>query len=357
MRILVWPADAGAGGHYRLQWPAEALIAQGADILVDRVGPVVMWDREWHTEDPPLDAVVLGVEKPDCDIVVLQRPGRAHWTHVIRFLQAHGIKVVVDVDDDLTAIPRENLAHAAYSPAGSPFHSSDWVMRACELADLVTVSTPALAKLYGRHGRVRVMPNLVPAAYLSIEAERDPVAPMVGWSGSVETHPHDLEVTGGGIHRALMSVPGSRFGVIGTGVGVSARLGCRVDRVTGWVPFAEYPHAVAGLDVGIVPLAPSRFNASKSCLKGMEYAALGVAPVMSPTPDNLRLNLLGVGEIAANPQQWKKKVTRLLASADRRAELAGMSREIMSSLTYERRADLWLDAWSSVADREMAVAS
>lgn len=354
-RIRVWPSDEQGCGHYRQIFVANALMAQGADVVVESIGPTVEWDRKWVGDSPPLDFGVLGVRKPDADVVVLGRPGRRQWFEVIGHLQAQGVRVVVDVDDLFAQIPRANTAAWHFDPALSPDHNREWVARACEVADLVTVTTPALAAVYGKHGRVRVLPNLVPERYLSIVGEHED-DPVVGWSGTVNTHPHDLEVTGGGIHRALMTVPGSKFGVVGTGEGVSERLGCRVSRVTGWVPFDDYPDAVAGLDVGIVPLADLPFNRAKSALKMAEMAALGVPVVASPTPDNARLRQLGVGTLVETPQQWKKQVARLLASADLRAEMAGRGREVMATQTYELHCEQWLDAWSSVLDREMAVA-
>lgn len=352
MKVLVWPADDAGCGNNRLIWPARALQAQGADIRIDTTGPTVLWDREWHGVAPPEDAQVCGVRRPDADVVVMQRPGRWHWSPIIEALQGHGVRVIVDVDDDFAAIPRENAAAAAYDPRLSSFHNREWVARACELADLVTVTTPALAARYAGHGRVAVLPNLVPESYLSVEVERDRL--LLGWTGSVETHPHDLEVTGGGVHRALTVVRDAQFGVVGTGVGVSERLGCRVDRTTGWLPIEEYPSALAGLDVGIVPLHDSTFNRAKSALKMCEMAALGVVPVVSPTPDNLRMVEAGIGVVAGSPQQWKKRLVRLLSSADLRAEMAARGRKVMAGQTYEGNCGRWLEAWASPLQRSVA---
>lgn len=355
MRVLVWPADLGAGGHYRLQWPAQALALQGADVTVDRVGPTCTWDRYWDGEAPPAEAHVLGVERPDADVVVLQRPARRQWVQVIAALQEHGVRVVVDVDDDLTAIPRANTAYNAYDPVLSPHHSHAWVSRACELADLVTVTTPALAKVYGGHGRVAVLPNLVPNHYLTTERAVNE-APLLGWAGNVETHPHDLEVTAGAVHRALLAVPDAKVAIVGTADGVAERLRCTVALRTGWVSFDRYPEALAGLDVGIVPLHSSRFNDAKSCLKGMEFASVGTVPVMSPSPDNRRLHGLGVGVLADSPSQWRKQLTRLLANPELRADVAGRSREVMAGLTYQGNAGLWAEAWARALDREEVAA-
>lgn len=353
MRVLVWPADAGGSGNYRLRFPALALKAQGADVHVSTTGPRILWDRKWSGDAPPLDATVLGCDKPNADVVVLQRPGRAHWAHVIPLIQAYGVRVVVDVDDDFETIPRENKAFASYDRHRSPHHSSEWIARACELADLVTVTTPALATRYGSHGRVAVLPNLVPEAYLSIknqplEVEGELLSAstpaVVGWAGNVQTHPHDLEVTGGGVHRAL-TVTGAWFHVVGTGQGVNERLGIDTSSATGWVQFDQYPREVARLDVGIVPLSDSVFNRAKSALKGAEYAALGVVPVMSPTPDNQRLHGLGVGLLAENPQQWKKQIVRLVSHPDHRAEYVERGRRQMATQTYEGNCGRWMDTW------------
>jgi hypothetical protein len=361
VRVLVWPADGGASGFNRLRWPALALKTQGFDASVDTKGPRVIWGREWSGDYPPLDTPILGCDKPNADIVVIQRPGRAHWSYLIPMIQAHGVRVVVDVDDDFESIPRANKAFASYDAQRSPYHSSAWIARACELADLVTVTTPALAQRYGSHGRVAVLPNLVPESYLSVERKpltvEGDVQPgvTVGWAGNVQTHPHDLETVGLGVARAV-SVTGADLHIIGTGEGVEDRLHCPVDSSTGWVPFDRYPHEVARLDVGIVPLHDSVFNRAKSALKGAEYAALGVVPVMSATPDNQRLHGLGVGVLAGHAQQWKKHLVRLLDNGALRDEMAGTGREVMATQTYEGNCGRWADAWERALDREMATA-
>jgi hypothetical protein len=69
------------------------------------------------------------------------------------------------------------------------------------MADLVTVTTPELKKIYGGGGKAeqcKIIPNYVPQAYLDIEVElehRD--RPVIGWTGSVDTHPNDLQQVGG----------------------------------------------------------------------------------------------------------------------------------------------------------------
>lgn len=345
MKVLVWPANDDASAWYRLKFPARVLAGDGLDVAVDTVGPLAQWDRRWVGTTPPHEAVVVGLErKPDADVVVINRPGRAHWAEMIPHLQAAGVRVVVDVDDDFAAIPVGNSARATYQ---QPRCNGKWLERACLLADLVTTSTPDLARRYAPHGRVVVLPNLVPAAYLDVEIS-ETWERTIGWSGSVDTHPGDLETTGRGVADVLATHDGWSVHVVGTGKGVAQRLGIdQVNALGKWLPFEQYPHAMARLSIGIVPLQDSRFNRSKSALKMAEFGALGVPVVASPTPDNRRLHQLGVGMLAASPREWRAHLTRLIDDDGFRADCAHAGREAMKSQTYEQHADRWHDAWSA----------
>ena len=359
MRVLVWPAGGENDGsaNYRLRFPAEALARQGCDVEITESGPAVLWDREWSGDTAPLDAKVLGLaEKPDADVVVIQRPGRAHWAELIPHLQAAGVRVVVDLDDDFESIPAANVAASTYDPKLNPRHSRDWIRKACDLADLVTVSTGPLGGRYGRRGRVRVLPNLVPERYLSIEPERK-LTNALGWSGSVDTHPGDLETVGNAVAWLLWDNPAWSVHVIGTGKGVAKRLrlsDAAVSSTAKWLPFVDYPTALAALTVGMVPLQRSRFNAAKSALKLMEMTAVGVPVVAAKTPDNERMHAHGIGLLASSPSDWRKHLGLLMTDEDARVELAAKGRAVMAAFTYEQWADLWADAWESTLQRTAA---
>lgn len=346
-RIAIYPADLGGCGYHRMTWPARALRAEGYDI--DLVMPdepderqiQAQWVRNSHGRD-----TLLGVAAVDADVVVIQRPLSDTLANAVPMLQAQGVKVVVEIDDDFHSISRRNTSWSVVQPHLSPRRNRAWLAAACQHADWVVCSTPALAERYAPHGRVSMVRNRVPAWYLDVERRPNP-ATVVGWTGSVDTHPDDLQVVGGGVARAVRST-GALFHVVGTGKGVRVNLGLPVEpTATGWVPIEEYPGAVAQLDVGIVPLELSPFNAAKSSLKMMEMAALGVVPVVSPTPENLRLWGEAVGTVADSPRRWEGMVKRLALDADHRAELAERSREAMRRHTIEGNADEWLAAWTA----------
>lgn len=368
MRVTVHPAGEDACGLYRMVEPARVLADQGADVDCTRT---LTWRFSRTDDDRPYRLV----DEVDADVVVFQRPLARVKFDMIRCLQAAGVAVVVELDDDFGNVHPRNAAWAAAhpewmtpaeaaergvttserltrgdhqwvrTPGVVSWSSNVWLRKACQVADLVTVTTPALAERYAPHGRVAVLPNLVPARYLDVTAAPHD-GTVVGWGGSVNTHPDDLESTGGGIAQAVDDT-GARFHVVGTGVGVRKALGLDDEpTATGWVELADWPHALAGLDVGIVPLAANRFDEAKSALKMMEYAAVGVPSVVSPTPDNVRMYKLGIGLLATSPDEWRKQVRRLIENTDERVSMAEEGRAIMADHTYEGHAGRWFDAWA-----------
>lgn len=378
MRVAVHPAGDDACGLYRMVEPARVLADQGADVYCTRT---VAWRFSRTDDDRPYRLV----DTVDSDVVVFQRPLARRKYDMIRCLQEAGVAVVVELDDDFGNVHPRNAAWAdahpewmtpaeaaergvttserltrgdhrwVRTPGVVSWSSNVWLRKACQVADLVTVTTPALAERYAPHGRVAVLPNLVPARYLDVTAAPHD-GTVVGWGGSVNTHPDDLESAGGGIAQAVDDT-GARFHVVGTGIGARNALGLTCEpTATGWVDLDGWPAALADLDVGVVPLAATRFNEAKSALKMLEYAATGVACVAAPTPDNVRLARLGVGMLAADPAHWRQWVALLASNDDARAYVAGRGREVAAAETYEAHADRWWDAWAKALDNRRATA-
>ena len=335
MSVLVIPGDTGGCGAYRLRFPAEAVRdVGGVDVAIIDADDVPMPylgqpDRDGTVRVISIDTSGL----PDVDTVVMQRPLQDTGWQFVRLLRRAGYRVVVDVDDDFDRLHPGNpaarlcAADARYSPVN--------IHRAIGEADACTVSTPALADRYRRDGTpVTVLRNLVPASYLDVPSRRD--ARTVGWAGSVTVHHNDLGVLGGvlgGLQRDGWTVK-----VIGRASRVE--LGCVTDPVVvPWLPLVEFPFEVASLGVGVVPLRDTAFNAGKSWLKGLEYAALGVPFAASPTVAYRELAGLGLGVLVEKPRMWRRSI---LVAAD-----GGDGRGVVRSagLTYQDRWRDWAAIW------------
>lgn len=364
MKVYIYPADRFGCGALRAIWVGQALALQGHDAVV--VPPDAAGTRtalgmisQGNGLEGKVDASgrTVAVSAPDdADVIVLQRVTHAGLAGAIPIWRRCGIAVVVDIDDDLSAIHPSNPAWAGLHPkTGKKGFSWLTAEQACADATLVTVSTPALLARYAPHGRGIVVPNTVPAEYFSIGERAQAMRsgpPVVGWGGSVGSHPDDLQAVGGAIERHVAD--GGRFTVVGPQEGVARALGLGESgwKATGGVSLAEWPATLAReLSVGLAPLADTRFNAAKSWLKPLEYAALGIPSVVSPRAEYRRLrDQHGIGVIASKPKDWIKAIRKLTTDDAWRRDVAEIGRFGASQLILENNAWRWWEAWAAAME-------
>lgn len=347
MRIYAFPADEQGCGKYRIIWPGNALKDQGVDVVI--VPP--------SGRDNMLSATMDGdnmvdVNVPaDADVIVFQRVTHKHIAQAIKLIRARGVAVVVEIDDDLTCIDPRNPAYQMLHPKGTwPDHNWHNTVQACKDATLVVSSTPALAQRFGGV----VFENYVPSAYLDVEHQD---SRLIGWGGSVHSHPGDLQVMGSSVNRLVQD--GMDVGVIGDGKDVARNWGMPEDKlhISGVVPIEDWPRALSGLGIGVAPLADTKFNAAKSWLKAAEMAAVGVPCVMSPRAEYSRLNRLGVGLLAKDDKDWYRKLKFLAENDQGRADLSARGRQVMAGMTIEgnawKLAEIWQDALKMQRDKAL----
>jgi glycosyltransferase involved in cell wall biosynthesis len=308
---------------------------------------------------------IIGVAPLHCDVLILQRP--MEWTIplAIPMIQAQGIKVIIELDDDYHTAHPHNSAFQLNHPKVNPTHNFHHLSECVKLADWVTVSTPALAKRYGGHGRVSVIRNSVDDWLLEIPR---PITqrPAIGWPGTVTNHPADLQATSGGVAMALRAHPEWQFVNIGGGKRQDeVRAGLGIDgpefddrfMATEWKPLDLHLMLVSRLDLVIAPLELTVFNAGKSYLKGIEAMALGIPFVASPTPEYQLLasdNLPG-RDILADPRwkDWRRLLGRLMDGTVDLAELGEGHREVAREhFAISQNAYRWAEVWQAVANRQ-----
>lgn len=394
LRVGVYPADRGGCGHYRLIWPALAVRAVYGDVLDVKLGseldPIIVAHTEplGEGEKEPLEYnVPVHVEStPDLDVMVFQRPLHAKWKHVFPLLRQRGITVIVDLDDHFDRIDYRNIAwHAAephwmstqeatrvrdtYGTFRVDRMSADakWIRtldhlgcanrvhlnEALRHADLITTSSTELCSYYSRFAPTLLLRNAVPAEYIALSerVSRDQRNVVVGWTGSVLTHPGDLDVIGFGVRQARSRVDFT-LKIVGTGHGVARALGVAPDTTTGWVDIAVYAKEYATFDVALCPLRSTPFNRAKSWLKPLEAAAVGAVPIMSPLPEYIELHeRYGVGLIAQRPRDWARHITHLVSDEAFRCEMKKRGYHAASQHTYTARAGEWAKGWAEAWER------
>lgn len=330
---------------------ARVLQAQGHDIVVKLPA-----EREGLGGfiDEATGRLVDVTVPEDADVIVLQRLTLREMSEAVPLIRRKGVAVVVDMDDDLSSIHPRHTAHHKYQPGSGGKHSWKNAELACREATLVTTSTPALQGVYAPHGRGVVLRNCVPGTYLDIPRVDSDV---IGWAGSVHSHPDDLREVGTAVRRLVSQ--GHRFRIVGPPYGVTKELDLdAMPDVTGNVSFDDWPSAVAGLGIGIAPLADSIFNQAKSELKILEYSATGVPWVASPRAEYAAFHQrTGAGLLAAKPQHWFARLRELATNPALRAEMSEAGRAAAATQTVEANAWRWMDAWTRAYQMERQAAT
>jgi Glycosyl transferases group 1 len=353
MRVRLMPPDKAGCNFYRLAEPGRIAATEGCEVVSDAAFGLA---RDPHgrmvaVKAHRLDDGRIEAQPIEADVVVFQRPCKATLVELIRAFQGMGTAVVVDVDDDFSALPPLHPAHASFNPKLNPDVNHAHLARACALADLVTVTTPALAERYGGHGRCTILPNCVPEAMLSMPSLSD--GRTLGWSGTAQMHPGDLEVTRGGVAEALRRTDW-RFQVVGPNRGVQKALALDDEpSETGFVAVEDWGMELGHLDVGIVPLADNRFTQAKSHLKGIEMASRGIPFVASPRPEYQALAAEGVGLLADDrSRNWRQQLVRLMGDGSFREEMAAAGKTAIAQRhTFEGEGWRWLEAWEGALTR------
>lgn len=352
MKVYVLPADAYGCGYYRAIWPAQVLQQAGHDVVVIPPSKGSGFNAT-TTQTPDGNEVLTSVQVPeDADVVVIQRPAHPLQPQMINILRSNGIAVVIDMDDDMSAIHPDNVAFHMYRHTSGSALSWKYAALSCRIASMVTVSTPQLLKVYAGHGRGVVIDNYIPESYLSIPKFQ---TGSFGWAGTTKSHPNDPQVTGGMVDRLIDE--GHPFQVAGGDRKVQAAFRSKREfSMTGMLSLNDWVSGISSaMDVGWAPLSATTFNTGKSRLKPLEYMAAGVAWVGSPRAEYRTLHRQsGTGFLADNPKQWYSYTKELLTNDPLRQEQVQAGYEYLKDQTYELNSWRWYEAWekASVAERK-----
>lgn len=312
-----------------------------ADVIINKDGSTEIFDMD------------IG----DVNVIVFQRPLIRAFVDAMHYAQDRGIACIMELDDDLAAVHPDNQAYYAVHPKHSPYANYENLLEAGATADWVIASTPEIARKFAPHGRTSVIRNVLPEKVFDIEKVfTDEI--RVGWSGSLATHPHDLEVVGKQVAAALRSTDAG-FSVLGDCTGVQEQLYLPDDikfHNTPWVPLDDYHTALAAtVDIGIVPLDDIPFNRAKSYLKGLEMAGVGIPFVASATDEYRWLSEHGAGLIAKKPRDWQKHVRKLIMNRDYLLEQSASMRDAVRPFTYDNYVGHWIEAWQSALDHRRRI--
>lgn len=310
------PGTTGAA-FYRLQLPFTYLRARGHNVTVS-----------------------LNLPQGDSSVVVAQRTANPHASRLFQHLARNtNTKCIYEIDDNVFEIEAHSAAHDGWSYVDDLIS----VEANAAVAHAVTVSTPKLGSVFGGlNDNLYVLPNTVPATLLSREKRVRPGKDnlRIGWGGSA-THAEDWAPYAAAIARVVEK---SYSSLCVTGPTYVESPSVVQEPWCELVP--DWWKRVETFDVGLAPLVDSEFNRSKSFIKILEYASLGVPFICSPVGPYAEHVIDGVnGLFARTPEEWADLLDKLIRSPWLRSQLADRARGWADLWTTETHIRKWEEVY------------
>lgn len=251
-------------------------------------------------------------------------------------------RLVYDVDD------------AMWAPDWKPFADHytpdliERIYRNAEIAHVVTTPSDVIAEHLSRYnGNVHVVPNTVPAWLLSREEPEDDRRPAIGYQGSSSHQTDWRQSDADGMVKFLVAHPEWDLRWYGPQPGELVRL--PQVRHQPWIPSIHEYYRRVTFDIGIGPLRDTKFNAAKSSLRAVEYAAIGACAVLPDLPPYRGWVEPGVTGVLVQPHQTLRGVLdRLCQDWDAIRGMGAQARIRAQEWTTEAAIGKWVRAWHSL---------
>jgi len=240
----------------------------------------------------------------------------------------HGTKFIMDVDDNLFAIKKDNIGWWLHMT-----HESTWDLQTVvRNASYITTTNEHLAKelkkrLY--HDNVYVIPNYISLDYKNKPDNHEGVC--IGYFGG-SSHYHDLHQTGvvGAVRKLMHENKNIRFKSIG--MPIEEYLPRKRYEYNGGVRGHAWVNDLwpsLNFDIALGPLTQDRFAKSKSNIKWQEASMMDacfVGTKVAPYSDTVRNGVDGF--LVNNKQEeWYKVLKKLVEDEELRKSVAATAKK------------------------------
>lgn len=391
MKILALPGRER--GHactdYRMSYPYRILMERGliqstitvtTDLATISKYDIIVFQRQ----EMRLVEEVTRATQQASDIAIQSSwvaEGLA-WSDATRIEGAHraGKPVIFDIDDDALHVPVTNPNYLQWGRDARKIANAldQWkgpkplalnkpaqviaaqakanfrqLLKNISAADAVTVTTPALKRVYGKYNkRIYVLPNWAePREWQHIEPQaHDGI--HIGWAGG-PTHFGDLAVIAAPVRQILDEYPETHLMLAGFPI-ARELLFAEVpdDRITTYPFMDKWKKNLATFDIILAPSEANTFNAAKSAIRIYEglLATKGRAAVAgSETTYGDAIRALRCGFVCKNRANWLKSLRILVENASKRAQMGREGYErVLAGHTYKSHANEWLQTYREI---------
>ena len=321
--------------------------------------PAMHLGAEWAgvRGEPPQLAFVTGLSTRALDVeelfgyeaIVLQQPRGAAWLKLIRRLQAAGVLVLFEIDDDVHAVGKHAGHMYRQEFNKTVLRELELNMRAC---DGLIVSTEFLAQRYrSLNGNVWVCRNGLDLGRYNLTPPRGGETVTIGWAGGTG-HREAMIPWLNAVGRVMADHANLRFMSIGEQFASLLEPQFGPERAIS-VPFIEldsYPSAMTNFDIALAPAGATNFYRAKSDLRWLEASALAIPTIADPLVyDEIQDGVTGFH--AGTADEAEALLRRLVADAAARERVgAAAHAHLLAHRTMSAMAPQWATALAEAGE-------
>lgn len=259
--------------------------------LNDKIKVELIKEIEWHMV-------------ANADILYLERPSNYDFHTACTIAKDFNIPLWLDYDDNLFDLPEYNPGYKYFSQKTT----KEVIQKCLKLADIVTVTTPELQKVYSNYNNnVHIVENAFNDYNYQLENNYSKNESLF-WRGS-ETHRNDL--LGVGVQMFDLAEKYKKWGWCFVGNNVwfitdNMKNYYQIDELTVLKYFRFIKQTNAGIQ--LAPLAFNRFNVGKSNISWIEGTFAGSCCIAPNLPE---WNRPGV-TVYDNANDFKEKLENLI---------------------------------------------
>ena len=322
------PHNTDGSGYYRFYLPFKELAGNSYHIC---------------TTSPPKQ-IPTPEDLEGVDVLALQRPAGRSGTRLLERYIGRATKLVYETDDDMLNADSAGIPHLVNEQL------RESVRRCLRLVDMVTVTNEYLADTIRPYNdNIRILPNHVKAGLLRLTRPKADRL-TIGWAGGT-SHLGDMIEIADPLRAVLSDNPEVDIHFMGFDFGPLLGGLRKQSRWTAWQHDLGAYYKSVDFDIGIAPSADDKFNRSKSWIRALEMAAMGIPIVAANRLPYSDFVIDGkTGYLVNNADEWQARLNELIHDPEMRGELRSAAKEQAEDWIIEDGWTKWEAAYESVVD-------